>query len=574
MRSELFIEAKNICDNIQKNDFLKHQLAEIKHMADSMENIPFLSYSAFKEFYLTGNRQVYERVYFRRRKLLNALFILTVVYEDDETYIKRLEDIIWAVMDEFTWALPAHVAHIKNDKAVNKYTEFIDLFSAETGFALAEMLNILGNRLDLRVKNRIKYEIRRRIIDPYLNGEEFSWEKMKNNWAAVCGGSVGAVFLYLADDEEIKKILPRIKRTLNYYFEGFKDDGVCVEGMGYWTYGFGYFTYFASLLYQYTDGKENLFDNKKIKEIAMFPQRVMLKNNKVVTFSDCSEEYTYQYGLSCFIADKFENVTVPSVDCAADFEKSEGSSFAAFVRDFAWGRAVCVKNEKNENEYFYFKDTEWYIKKTPIYEFAAKAGNNGESHNHNDVACFMFNVCGESVIADVGREEYTKKYFSSERYKCFAPSALAHSVPIINNELQKEGKEHKGRIVDADDKKLIIDFEKCYDVPELKGLRRSFEFGTNEFKMTDSFVFAEQPRGVCEHFVSAVRPEQTGNSIILGDVFMQFDMDCYECDISCKTFSTGYMGDKTVYLINLVAKNPCSDMKTEFYFTTDVKCKI
>lgn len=65
LRSELFVEAKNICDNIKKSNFLKRQLAEIKHMADSTEDIPFLSYSAFNEYYLTGNRQVYERVYFR-----------------------------------------------------------------------------------------------------------------------------------------------------------------------------------------------------------------------------------------------------------------------------------------------------------------------------------------------------------------------------------------------------------------------------------------------------------------------------------------------------------------------------
>ena len=71
--------------------------------------------------------------------------------------------------------------------------------------------------------------------------------------------------------------------------------------------------------------------------------------------------------------------------------------------------------------------------------------------------------------------------------------------------------------------------------------------------------------------MSAVRPEQTGNGIIIGDVFMQLDMDCYECDISSKTFSTGYMGDKTVYLINLVAKNPCRDMKTEFCFNVKEK---
>lgn len=568
--NELFGEVENICVNIQKNDFLRRQLEEAKRMADGTEYIPCLPYSAFNSYYLTGNRREYEKAYFHRRKLLSAFEILAVV-TNDEKYIKRLEDIIWAVTDEFTWALPAHVAHIKKDRPANEYAEMIDLFSAETAFALAEALNILGDRLDERVRCRIVYEIKRRIINPYLHGEAFSWETMKNNWAAVCGGSVGAVFLYLADDDEINAALPKIKKTLRCYLDSFKADGVCVEGLGYWTYGFGYFTYFASLLYQYTDGRENLFDDEKVKEIAMFPQRVRLKNNKTVTFSDCSDGYTHQYGLSCFLAKQFSGVTVPSAECAADFEKSEGSGFADFIRDFAWGGCESEQSDRAENEYFYFKDTQWYIKKTPLYELAAKAGNNGESHNHNDVASFMLNVCGKSIIEDPGREEYTAKYFSPERYTCFAPSALAHSVPIINNELQKEGAEHKGEIINANEKQLIIDFEKSYDIPELKKLRRSFEFGVNELNMTDTFVFSTQPQGVCEHFVSAIKPELCESGIILDGILMKYDTGSYECKTEQKTFSTGHMGDKTVYLIDLITKNPQKEMVVDISFNISMK---
>lgn len=81
--------------------------------------------------------------------------------------------------------------------------------------------------------------------------------------------------LYLGTDEEIKTVLPRIKETLEYYLKGFGDDGACVEGINYWAYGFGYFTYFAQLLYQYSDGKDNLFDN--VENIALFPQNYGLK---------------------------------------------------------------------------------------------------------------------------------------------------------------------------------------------------------------------------------------------------------------------------------------------------------
>ena len=81
----------------------------------------------------------------------------------------------------------------------------------------------------------------------------------------------------LRTDEEIQTVLPRIKETLEYYLKGFGDDGACVEGINYWAYGFGYFTYFAQLLYQYSDGKDNLFDNKKVENIAVFPQKLWFK---------------------------------------------------------------------------------------------------------------------------------------------------------------------------------------------------------------------------------------------------------------------------------------------------------
>lgn len=148
----------------------------------------------------------------------------------------------------------------------------IDLFASETAFALAEISHILSDKLDKTIVERIKYEVYRRVLKPYLSGRKNSWDCLENNWSAVCAGSVGSAFLYFGTDEEIQTVLPRIKETLEYYLKGFGDDGACVEGINYWAYGFGYFTYFAQLLYQYSDGKDNLFDIKKVENIAVFPQ--------------------------------------------------------------------------------------------------------------------------------------------------------------------------------------------------------------------------------------------------------------------------------------------------------------
>ena len=68
----------------------------------------------------------------------------------------------------------------------------VDLFAAETAFALSEVYALLGERLAPLVRERVYREIKRRIIAPYME-QNLSWPK--NNWSAVCAGSVGSAML-------------------------------------------------------------------------------------------------------------------------------------------------------------------------------------------------------------------------------------------------------------------------------------------------------------------------------------------------------------------------------------------
>ena len=43
-----------------------------------------------------------------------------------------LEDTIWAICDEYTWSLPAHISWAKDERTD------VDLFASETGYALSE----------------------------------------------------------------------------------------------------------------------------------------------------------------------------------------------------------------------------------------------------------------------------------------------------------------------------------------------------------------------------------------------------------------------------------------------------
>lgn len=65
------------------------------------------------------------------------------------------------------------------------------------------------------------------------------WEGGDNNWNAVCCGSIGCAAIYLMQDEPelLKPLLDRIVCSLDSYIAGFSEDGACMEGLGYFTYG-------------------------------------------------------------------------------------------------------------------------------------------------------------------------------------------------------------------------------------------------------------------------------------------------------------------------------------------------
>ena len=560
MRNGLFAEVKNISENIKKDKFLQKQLEAVRAAGDEMKNIPVASLplSDFEIFYKTGSRQEYEDRYFEHRKRLNTYALLAAVYGGE--YIVLLQDTIWAVLDEFTWALPAHIK--QNENIFDKITH-IDLFAAETGSALSEILYMTEDIIAPEVSERIRYEVRRRIIEPYLSGRKNTWDEIENNWAAVCAGSVGAVFMYLAEEDEIKAAMPRIMKTISCYLDGFGDDGACTEGINYWTYGFGYFVYFAELLRRY--GGEDLFDNEKVKNIAMFQHKMRLKGNKTASFSDCGDDFHHRSGLTHFLKKRYDEVVVPDDGCALGAYGDDCHRYAHFIRDFAWRDSSLAAGAEEERSCEYFKDAAWYINKTEKYDLAAKAGTNGESHNHNDIGAFIINAGGRNMITDPGRGEYTADYFSEARYKYFAPSALAHSVPIINGTLQKEGADHRGEITSADEKRLVMELAGAYECDGLTSLERTFGFSENGISLTDKMSFKDIPESVTEHFVTEAEPELSDGGIKIGGSMLLYDTGAFDCRISEKTFETGH-GKKTVYIIDLELLSTEKHIEMDFDF--------
>jgi len=84
-----------------------------------------------------------------------------------------------------------------------------------------------------------------------------------------------------------------------------------------------------------------------------------------------------------------------------------------------------------------------FITRDDVRYLAVKAGDNNDSHNHNDTGSFTIYKYGKPLLIDVGVETYTKKTFSPERYEIWTMQSRYHNLPSFldgNTEIiQKDG---------------------------------------------------------------------------------------------------------------------------------------
>lgn len=487
-----------------------------KHCADG--NISSLTYSDFKLYWDTGDRGVYEAKYFARRLSLDCSALLALIYPEEEKYLTHLMNVIYAICDEYTWCLPAHQKKLEpNNNSV------IDLFASETGFALSEIYTVLGDRLEPLIRNRIKAEIDRRIITSYLQKEPYSWwETSGSNWNAVCTGSVACTVM-LMYPELFDSLKPRFDRAFEYYLSGFKDDGICIEGCGYWHYGFGFFTVYADMVRSFTSRETNYFEREKVKTVSTFIQKMFLSGRASVSFADGGRFLSYHLGLVHYLKNEYpEDISVFSPEYSYNYDSC--GRFCLQLRSFIWlDEKLYMDFDKSANTEFYAPDSQWLIKTTSAYGFAAKGGHNDELHNHNDIGSFIFAKGGKQVLMDIGAGVYTRQYFSKERYTILEASSRSHSVPIIGDSLQLNGKEYSAKDTKYENGVFSADISGAYRCEGLEYIHRSFSFTDTSVTLRDSFGYSGSSP-ITERIVTLIPPSLSEDGTVsIENVNIKYD---------------------------------------------------
>lgn len=562
---------------------LQQDIAEIRAEGERLagQPVPELTPELFSVFARTGSRLEYERVYFERRRRLNTYVFLSLLEPDNAQHLQYAEEMLLAVCSEYTWCLPAHVPGGHETAGINR---FIDLFSAETGFTLSEASLLLGERLPLELRLRIRQETEERLFRPFLEQGPYNWETARHNWAAVCAGSIGAAALLSVEDPQVlAEILQKTESSMHCYLEGFGDDGACLEGLGYWNYGFGYFTYYSDLLRSRSAGSLDWFKVPKVQRIARFQQQCFIDGSLTANFSDSLPRVRVHMGLSHYLAGVYPGaVEYPPAELRAPYTEDHCSRFAPALRNLIWKQSGTGHKDWPAAS-TYLPDAAWllsrHVSAGGTFGFAAKGGHNNEPHNHNDLGQFILTGRGEVYAADLGSGEYTAGYFGDGRYEYDCNGSQGHSVPVINGRYQQAGREFSAAVLHAATggaaDKLTLDLTAAYEAEGLQSLIRTLVWHKEELprlELIDKYSYAGVPESWTERFITWRKPEELSPGTVLlpgqesGGVKVTYDPAAVGLQINEHVYRDHFGQDQVWHSLDFQAVRPGSEGSYAFTF--------
>ncbi|SDC63891.1 Heparinase II/III-like protein [Paenibacillus sp. UNCCL117] len=572
-------------------------IREIREEADRLlaEPLPELTYSLLRLFEEQGSRSDYDRTYFRRRGALTAFGLMGWLEHEEPRYAEALADAVWSICNEYTWCLSAHLApgspelRIGHGTAVRAWREegqlTVDLFAAETAFALCEVAALAGERLPALLHRRIQEEVRRRVLEPFLTGEAYKWETQTHNWAAVCAGSIGAAAMYaLPGGEELAAVLERCLRAVDHYLLGFEPDGACTEGYLYWQYGFGFYVYFADLLKRRTGGEIDLFAPDKVRSIAMFQQTCFLDGRQVVNFSDSLPQAGVFLGLTHYLHGLYPEMDVPELSLRAAYTDDHCRRWAPALRNLLWFREE-LPGEPWAAASYYLPDAQWLVSRhrsaAGSYVFAAKGGHNAEPHNHNDIGQFMLTANGTSLLADLGCGQYTREYFGDGRYDILCNGAQGHSVPEVDGQRQQAGASAKAVLVErssAEEREVFaVELASAYAHQGLSRLERRFVWSKAApiptLELTDIYSFSSPAGIITERLISWFKPAEQGPGLVRidggGGAGLSIRYDAGRMTYKVRELEhTDHFGNRMpCYALDFTLEHPAGAETVKFVFT-------
>ncbi|OGG03195.1 MAG: hypothetical protein A3F83_03690 [Candidatus Glassbacteria bacterium RIFCSPLOWO2_12_FULL_58_11] len=453
---------------------------------------PALPATLYLEFARIGNRSNFEEPYFERRERLTDL-VLAECMENKGRFVDEIVNGLWAILEESSWVLPAHIGSQKAGVGLPDTGEpIVDLFSAETVGILSWSYYLLGERLDQvspLIRPRLVKEAHTRVLDPCFQRDDFWWMAFHtdhiNNWNPWCNSNWLTAALLLEKDDKLRTmVVAKILRSLDLFMASYHADGGCDEGPSYWGRAGASLFDCLELLRSASNGKIDIYDQTLIREMGRYIYRVHIDGPYYINFADAPAKLTISGDLVFRYGERIGDKNMTALGAFVEQQRMKSSPLPG--RDLSRGLAALAglgAITKTEGRESYIRDA-WLDgiqvmaarskegSAEGLY-LAAKGGHNNESHNHNDVGNFIVYYNGQPVLIDAGVGTYTRKTFSDQRYEIWTMQSAYHNLPTINGVMQHEGREFAARDVryHADDSAAELSLDIAGTYPEKAGVR-------------------------------------------------------------------------------------------------------
>ena len=491
------------------DDDLRRELIEAGVTA-AKEPWPILLLTDYLDFARTGNRVRFENKFFARRIRLTKL-VMAECAENKSRFVDEILNGMYLIMDETTWCLPAHNSHIRDGKLQalpDTEHPVIDLFAAETGALLGlteYLLRPILSQENSVVSARVDALLRERILVPYLT-EHFWWMgdgvTPMMNWTPWITQNVLISIMTRnqesVTDQEKTKVLKQAAFSADCFIDSYGEDGCCDEGAQYYTHAglclFGCIDLFNRVTGGMASGclKETV-----IRNIAAYIVRMYVGNGYYINFADCSARpgkrtaREYLFGkmtgsepLETFAAQDYRGQTWQE-----RLLPDEQNLYYHVLQAFAHDQMMHCRPFTNKPGDFWFDSTKVLVARDDHYTLAVKAGNNAESHNHNDTGSFILYKDDNPIIIDLGVETYTRQTFSDRRYEIWTMQSQYHNLPSFvpggtADELaadawiqQQDGISYRATQIRYqirdDEAYLQMELAEAYQNPEIRSYRRT-----------------------------------------------------------------------------------------------------
>lgn len=456
---------------------------------------PSILATDFMEFCRTGNRVNYEDRLFERMIVLDSL-VLAECVEYKGRFLDDIINGVFSICEETAWQLPAHNTYVR-DAPQNLLPDItrpvVDLFAAEAGAVLAVteyMLRDTFAAVSPAISVAVNHNLENRIFRPYLESH-FWWmgdgTSHVNNWTPWCTQNILlAAFTRENPHPDCQAIFQKACQSLDYFLDEYGEDGCCDEGAQYYRHaGLTLFNCLEILNGITGSGFSSLYTKEKIRNIAAYILNVHIAGPYYVNFADCSpiagrcNAREYLFGKRTSNPDLMVFAAQDYRDDEDFLISQEHNLFYRLQSVFAYEEIMaCDCQASVSHPDLFYASAGLFLSRDRHFCLAVKAGDNGDSHNHNDTGSFTIYRDGMPMFIDAGVESYTAKTFSPERYEIWTMQSAYHNLPTFDSVMQKEGEAYGAKDISFEFSEnaasITMDIAPAYpDCPELISCIRS-----------------------------------------------------------------------------------------------------